>query len=465
MKRPVQNIGGIDVPMTLPPGELNPAEAMAAAIAARPGYDRRNDATAVNDAAKAFAAEVFLSVAGDLAFLARERATLSSESGWEARLVDGPSPQAVDLLIEHPEEPGGWLVSIHFREQFTPEASERHDALLARKRQEWKDMGKTEKEIMIMEIFDRSAEIKAFGKDRANYRPARPGDRIERLSGTALNLGARGYPEAIEASDASPAREVLPLRKHPEGWWRGIALEISPQIRPSGEDMPGTADRGRSGFLADLQLLRILGDLADSNGFGERMDARTRELAATSWVHFGDERRLALAEAGLAVATFSGGRIDGAVLEELAHFSSWCAAHDLGQNLEDIEALGRNLIAAGVTSRESAYDCNDLRDIGHAGQGEDGALWLRTETQHGTYRLEIRERQVLAYREPGTLVGRFARGPGGLEPDYGPAADGAGGIPHTARMVRDMNGIIASLASMACCFDEDHPKEDETPAP
>ncbi|RMJ20393.1 hypothetical protein PHISP_08737, partial [Aspergillus sp. HF37] len=56
-------------------------------------------------------------------------------------------------------------------------------------------------------------------------------------------------------------------------------------------------------------------------------------------------------------------------------------------------------------------------------------------------------------------VGRFRMTEGGLQADYGAGPDGAPAIAFDIRNVRDMNGIIASLSSTCCCFDEEHPQD------
>jgi hypothetical protein len=73
---------------------------------------------------------------------------------------------------------------------------------------------------------------------------------------------------------------------------------------------------------------------------------------------------------------------------------------------------------------------------------------------------------VLAVREAGRrdhVAGRFfvtEDGPeDGLRPDLG--GEKRPEIERSIRNVRDMNGLIGSLASVACVFDEEHPEGDE----
>ena len=99
---------------------------------------------------------------------------------------------------------------------------------------------------------------------------------------------------------------------------------------------------------------------------------------------------------------------------------------------------------------------------------------LRTGTQNGIYRVDMTEdgdggvAHVLAMRESGGKdlpVGRFVMTADGLRPDFGP--ENGSEIPHRIRTVRDLNGLIGSLASVACVFEDEvlRPTEQDGPEP
>jgi hypothetical protein len=164
---------------------------------------------------------------------------------------------------------------------------------------------------------------------------------------------------------------------------------------------------------------------------------------------------------------------DRTVDDRLTAFWAGIAARDVERHLEDWFALAPGLAAAGYTDGEGDFSCNDGRDIA-IGAVSGQVRSLRTETQNGTYRVDMTEAEgggiarVLAVREVGGRdlpIGRFTMTDAGLRPDFGPENGPA--IEHHIRTVRDLNGAIRSLASVACVFDDEvrRPREQDGPEP
>jgi hypothetical protein len=151
---------------------------------------------------------------------------------------------------------------------------------------------------------------------------------------------------------------------------------------------------------------------------------------------------------------------DASVSRRLTAFWAGIAAQDVEGHLEVWFALAPQLAAAGYGTGDEAFCCNDGRDLARAAL--DGEVRsLRTETQNGVYRVDMTEAEdggiarVLAVRESGGRdipIGRFIMTDAGLRPDFGPESGPE--IAHHIRNVRDLNGAIGSLASVACVFEE-----------
>lgn len=175
----------------------------------------------------------------------------------------------------------------------------------------------------------------------------------------------------------------------------------------------------------------------------------------------GGERHALLEEAGHAIVHAAGGLFDPSVERRIAAFWAGIAAQDVERHLADWFALAPELAAAGHGAGEEAFSCNDGRDLARA-ELNGPVRSLRTETQNGTYRVDMTEdgeggvARVLAVREVGGRdlpIGRFLMTDEGLRPDFGPGNGPE--IAYQIRIVRDLNGAIGSLASVACVFEEE----------
>jgi len=483
-KRPTWTLSDKTLPATYPAADLDPDAALQAALDADISYDRYNDVTTVLGAAIDHAAECMRDALAELAFRARDlgpETAQRSGTGWSAFWEPGPSGANIDLMLVHAIEPGAWHISVRFAPVMTEEAAAKEVEIEARISAA--NTGLSPRDLMMARLFPKGddplmGELKRLEDDPSSYRPALRGDRISVIYGTALDLGSKGWrgvgpggkPARVE--EFAHARHFLPVKAYAENWWNGIALSMRPV--PSYQRHEGMLTHGsdRSGACPQIPL-RILSDLIRSTGLTDLVTPRALEVGALPWISFGDERHVHLEDAGHAMVHASDGMWDQTVDDRLTAFWAGIAARDVERHLDDWFTLAPGLAAAGYSGGERDFSCNDGRDIAR-GAVNDGVRSLRTETQNGIYRVDMTEdgdggvAHVLAVRESGGKdlpVGRFVMTADGLRPDFGPENGPA--IEHHIRTVRDLNGAIGSLASVACVFADEVrcPSEQDGPEP
>ena len=470
--RPTWDLSGETHPATFPAADLDPDAALQAALDARVGYDRYNDLTALLGAAVGFAAESLRDALAELAFRARDLGpdrSHRSEGGWHAFWEPGPHGSNIDLMVVHETEPGGWHVSVRLNPVMTEEAAAREAELEARFAAA--SAGLSPRDLLLARIFPKAddpvlAELKRLEEDPGSYRPAARGDQVSVVYGTALDLGPGGWrgvgpggkPAHVE--EFAHARHFLPVKTYEEIWWRGLQLALKPVPARQRQEGMLTPSSDRSGACPEIPL-RILSDLIRSAGLDASVHQRAEEAGRTPWVSFGGDRHALLEEAGHAIVHAAGGLFDCSVERRMAAFWAGIAAQDVERHLADWFALAPELAAAGHGAGEGAFCCNDGRDLARA-ELNGPVRSLRTETQNGTYRVDMTEDgeggvvRVLAVREVGGRdlpIGRFIMTDEGLRPDFGP--ENGPEIAHHIRTVRDLNGAIGSLASVACVFEEE----------
>jgi hypothetical protein len=480
--RPTWNLSDKTHPATFPADQLDPDEAIQAALDATIGYDRYNDVSLVLGTAIDHAAECMKDAIAEIAFRARDLGPDSpqvSESGWRAFWEPGPSATNIDLMLVHETEPGAWHLSVRFDPVMTEAATAREAEIEARFSAA--NTGMSPREMMMARLFPKKEDpilgkLKLLEEDPASYRPAARGDRLSVVYGTALDLGAKGWrgvgpggkPAHVE--EFAHARHFLPLKAYQDTWWNGIQLTLRPN--PSYQRHEGmlTHSNDRGGACPEIPL-RILSDLIRASDLAPQVTRRAAEVGSLPWISFGDERRVPVEEAGHAVVHAAGGMFDDTVARRITAFWAGIAAQDVERHLEEWFALAPQMAAAGYGSGGETFSCNDGRDIAQA--VDNGPVRsLRTETQNGVYRVDMTEAEdggvarVLVVRESGGKdlpIGRFIMTDEGLRPDFGP--ENGPGIAHHIRTVRDLNGAIGSLASVACVFEDEHGADNETPEP
>ena len=238
--RPTWKLGDETHPATYPAVDLDPDQALQAALEATVGYDRYNDVSLVLGAAIDHAAECMKDAISEIAFRARDLGPDTpqvSESGWRAFWEPGPSGTNIDLMLVHETEPGAWHLSVRFNPVMTEAAEAREAEIEARIAEA--NAGVSPRDLFMARLFPRKddplmAELKRLEDDPASYRPAARGDRVSVVYGTALDLGAKGWrgtgpggkPAHVE--EFAHARHFLPLKAYQDTWWNGIQLTLRP---------------------------------------------------------------------------------------------------------------------------------------------------------------------------------------------------------------------------------------------
>ncbi|MCA9772702.1 MAG: hypothetical protein KC466_09870 [Myxococcales bacterium] len=470
--RPTWKLGDETHPATYPAVDLDPDQALQAALEATVGYDRYNDVSLVLGAAIDHAAECMKDAISEIAFRARDLGPDTpqvSESGWRAFWEPGPSGTNIDLMLVHETEPGAWHLSVRFNPVMTEAAEAREAEIEARIAEA--NTGVSPRDLFMARLFPKKddplmAELKRLEDDPASYRPAARGDRLTVVYGTALDLGAKGWrgtgpggkPAHVE--EFAHARHFLPLKAYQDTWWNGLQLTLRPN--PSYQRHEGmlTHSNDRGGACPEIPL-RILSDLIRASDLAPQVAKRAAEVGSLPWISYGAEHRVPLEEAGHAMVHAAGGVFDASVSRRLTAFWAGIAAQDVERHLADWFALAPELAAAGHGTGDGAFSCNDGRDLARA-ELNGPVRSLRTKTQNGIYRVEMTEdgeggvARVLALREVGGRdlpIGRFLMTEEGLRPDFGPGNGPE--VAYQIRTVRDLNGAIGSLASVACVFEEE----------
>lgn len=441
-----------------------------------PGHQLRMDEPfAIQLAAVDYAGEAMQDALLRLALLVRDGAPIESGDGWRTYLLDDAHDR-IDFVLTHPEQPGAWCIAVDVISRMTEDAGIRHAYLQKRLADELSGLGLDDRQILMRRILgplgasptDVEREIAALKADPASHAGIDGASRLSALSGAAVELGRGGWkglgrggrpPGVVNVGDP----DILDDPRSRRDWSSGFALEIRPRSRSRDDDMLSPSSK-RSGPVAHLPM-QILGDMVRRANLGDLVAKRERRISRMPWICYGEEKDVLLQEVGYAAVHRSGGFLDGSVVDVVRGYSAAMAAADLWRHLDELHALSTRLIGAGFTSRENSFDANDMRDMAHAVDG-DGVRSLVTATQNGTFRLDIAlegdgVREVRAWRanegDP-KLFGRFAMTEAGLVHDFDGALSGEPPIDYTIRNVRDMNGVILSLTSVACVFAEEHPE-------
>ena len=479
--RPTWTLDDKELPAAYPARLLDPDEAIERALAGRKSYTRQDDVSLLQHAALTYAGECMADALAELAFRAQEGgpdAPLEGSSGWVAFAMPTRSKSSLELMLIHPVEPGGWHIEMQFRPEMTPEAKAQAGEI----EKSMRDAGVSPLDIILASVTGKnipfSAQMKALKADPGSWIPAGRGATLTRVIGTAVDLGSKGWngigpggkPRGIEEFEA---RAALEKRGPDQVWWSGQHLKLQPVPGHQIRDGLLTPNTDRGGACPHLPAV-ILSDLIRVQGLAGLVSPRAERAGAMPWICFGSGDAVHFDDAGHAIVHASGGFFDKTVESRIAEFSAAIAAQDVERHLEEWVDLAGSLMENNRKSENTAFDCNDLRDIAHVTH-EGNVQSLFTRTQHGRFRLDLISDEagalqgVQAFRCTGGrdhVVGRFRMDGGALRADYGP--ENGPVIAYEIRNIRDMNGIVNSLSSVACCWEEEMKfkrDEDDGPSP
>jgi hypothetical protein len=452
-------------PCTFPAEQIDPDLAIQAALETRVGCDRMNDVTNLEKAAVAHAMECMSDALAEVALRSLGRVPgglVGTPSGWSVGEATAFGPSEIDLSLVNREGRGAWHLRVSFQSKMTPEACARKREVEARMEAAGVDLISR----VLAEVAGTPApyaeELRGINADPANWEQISRGRQLTKVIATAIDLGPQGgRPEGVE--ETIFRKEFAKLAPG-STWWPGRHLEAGP-VMSLDRDTPQYAPNVQTEGACPHLPMMILSELVRANDLMARVAQRARIAGERPWLHFGDEHTAPIDDAGHALVHAAGGIFDPSVLSGIERFSAGIAAQGVERHLEAWRQTAQEMIREGITSEDREFDCNDLRDLCHAGQ-EEKRLWLQVRTQNGTYRLEMgfsedgAVSEVLAMRVhggKGRPVGRFRMTDAGLRAAYGTD------IPYHIRNIRDMNGIMNSLASVACVWRDERPESSPSP--
>lgn len=469
--------------LSRPASEVDIALTMAESLAAATGGFPIEDLTYIEKAACDYAAECMKTALLEMAFQVREKGTLigspgpSGSDSWEARLAFEDHKEMV-LMLTNPEKAGAFCLVINVDAVATASAAEALAALWEERRQVLLAEGKSEMDVIMDSILGgRNSEdphhirIAEIESDPHQYLQVGSEHNLDAVRGYALRLpksGWNGHGRAGNPSGVERASELGLLQNKSErsGWAPGHCLTLTPQRRYDEAEGYLWPSAGRDGLMPSI-LMEIVSDIIRTNGLDGTIPDRAAAAATKSGVSWGSGNTCPLQELGYAAVHGAGGVFDASVTALIREYSARVAAHCLSDHLDDLTRLGERLIEAGYGDPGKRFDANDLRDQAFAEMGDRGQLTLFNRTDNGSYRLDLMrddEGSVIsahAWRvidgSTDRCVGRFLRSEDRLEHDYDGALTGSEPIEYTLRNIRDMNGILLSLTSVACVFEEEHP--------
>jgi hypothetical protein len=411
------------------------ADMVGAAVAASAWHEHVTD---IHQGAISYAGECLLPALGALALRLRTDTRLELADGCVLE-ADPASPRfRTDLLLTRPGESRAWHIFVCHKPELSPAGE------LARSR-----LPTVSVEDLIASILNPSAEERAIDADPANWLDLTAATPVERIGGTLLRLAPRnGF------------TTFRPPENVPETWWPDLALNLKPasEFGLNGERQPGIGThRGSSDPYMELRLLQTLSRAISETGLGDILPDRNAALGSTRWLQFGDRDNATRLSAGMRMVHDAGGLVTGAVIDGMDLAERRVYASLVENELGTLRTLAADLRGAGVSDAGSAFDCNDGRDMAWADLGE-GSERLHVRNQSGTFILELVEDGAVRILKGGpslTLLETLVPGADGLEPVA------ANGDPPSIRKVRDRNGVLLSLTSVACQFELDS----EEPSP
>lgn len=406
-----------------------------AAIAGSRSHEHVSD---IHQGAMAYAGECLLPDLAALAFRLRQDVRLDMSDGSVLE-ADPASPRfRTDLLLTLPEDARAWHIFICHRGELSPTGVDAKKQILD-----------ASPDDIITRILTPSPEEQAIDADPANWLDPGPTTPVERVGGTLLH----SFPENGFATFRPPGEA-------PKIWWPDKALDLMPASDLSTDEEGRRSiglNWGSSDPYTELRLLRTLSQAICETGLDTGLADRNAILGSVEWVQFGDRDTAARLSAGMRMIHDEGGQVTQEVIDAIDMTERCIYAKLVDREIGTLRNLMADLWAAGVTDENKAFDCNDGRDKAWTEFGE-GSQRLHVENQAGKFVLELVDDGAVRILKDGdclTLLETLVPGPEGLEP----VAE-QGDAP-SIRKVRDRNGVLLSLTSVACQFIPD----DEEPCP
>lgn len=469
--RPTWTLGEQTLAATYPARDVDLDEAFLRAMSFERHHSRMNEVTDLIKQMAAFHIEAAGDTYTGLAMMARGPG-VTPWNGWHAEIFGCDVAGATELLLTRKDAPGGIHLSIRNEPVLEAASAERVKELQTAITQELDALGVTERGRILRDLFPQDDEtpsealLKEFKDQSQSYRTPRDGDKFDRLIATIVNI--KGTPAGIPGSDGSKLSDFAG-RDVDRDYFSGEQLSISRDIYTRDDDILSVSN-ARIGGSADF-VLQVLSGILEANGFAPVIADASEKTADLAWRAYGDEHSAEIMDVANAAIYRSKGLFDEACAAQVTRYSRAIAAMDVAGISDLLEPLARGLIEKGFENTSNAFDANDMRDIAHA-TTQDGILQLFSETQNGTYRMDIQfddtgdvhrlDAQV-THSGKDVPVGRFLRQEECWIEDYEGKITGADPIAHDIKAIRHMNNLISSLSSLSCVFEDEYKEDSPEP--
>lgn len=381
------------------------------------------------------------------------------------------------LAFTMAKEGAGYLVVIKLFPDTTEEAAaklnafhrQRVDNLAAAKAEQGLEGADYEKAKWKFLFTDPIPEEDAVKKDPASYKRTEDCLHVEEVLCVAFAPKGRA-PEGRSVDECATLKEILanglkaympskifdlrPDMGFDRGWSKNPTLPTLADVRD---------------FEAALVSLRIAGEAIRAAGLISKVSDFVSSRKETQYKFIGDEESSPTFEYA-AASVVPEGIVTDRTSEAVSAFWQLTAALDARQAASDIVSVAGTLAAKGHTSSKACYACNDDDDFAWVEEDHDGpaVIWLRG--QNGSYRIEtsISEGDLDALRLSRISRSTFNGGSASLSSDEKFIcefrAGGEGLEPFefeemTMRRIRDVNNVLLTLGSVACCLEEDYPSD------
>jgi hypothetical protein len=463
-------------------------EDFAGAIAAEPHRDQMNNFLDVANAAIQLGVEICGTSIRSLARKLRDTGPISFD-GWT--LANAPLKDAwhIGFTAEREGEPGGWLYNC----LVYPEQSKDGKAAEKARADEMRANGADETKILFSRL-----DLKGADKvEHTEYFLIQ--DECPRLEtfvvcGYAKDGGMRplydgyGKPSLGKIIDENKFKGYMTtgiIEADPSLY---LAMDFGTSERPN-PDIP--TSYAMSDVPSGMEAMELVTKALRLSGLTSEIDAKAKSMVDVSYAEYSSRGvKRALSALGLAEVYRQQGLLTYHLGRTISDIWQASAAADITRERGNFATAIRLLEANSHTTADTEYDCNDLDDWSFVSRlGDDkGVLWLRT--QHGQYRIDFVENQET--RDLLSLTFSAQHDPEDYDYesevvfDYDTSRkvmpDEKGFLGRVrwdkesnsfvmnfsgdwhSRTIKDLNGVILAIGSVACCLEQDYDTANDSSA-
>jgi hypothetical protein len=378
------------------------------------------------------------------------------------------------------KEGAGYLVVVKLYPDTTEEASaklnafhrQRVENLAAAKAEQGLEGADYEKAKWRFLFTDPIPEEDAVKKDPASYKRTEDCVHVEEVLCVAFAPKGK-KPEGRTVDECATLKEIL--ANGFKAYMPSKIFEIRPDMGfdrgwSKNPSLPTLADV--RDFEAALVSLRIAGEGIREAGLMSKVSDFVSSRKETQYKFIGDDESAPIVEYG-AAAVVPEGIVTARTSAAVSALWQLTSALDARQAASDIVSVAGTLAANGHTSSKACYECNDADDFAWVEEVDEGpaVIWLRG--QNGSYRIEtsISDGDLDALRISRISRSSFNGGSASLSSDEKFICEfraGEEGLEPsefeemTMRRIRDVNNVLFTLGSVACCLEEDYSSDADT---